>query len=70
MKKYTLLGVEKVSPSEPKKEFGAQNQYGRVIYPSIGNFTWTMDGWMNCQWGVALLHAGHKTGLICTTVYL
>jgi hypothetical protein len=22
-----------------KREFGAQNQYGRVIYPSIGNFT-------------------------------
>jgi hypothetical protein len=23
----------------PKTEFGAQNQYVRVIYPSIGNFT-------------------------------
>jgi hypothetical protein len=23
----------------PKTEFGAQNQYGRVIYPSNGNFT-------------------------------
>jgi hypothetical protein len=29
-----------------------------------------LDGWMDCQWGVALLHAGHKTGLMCTTVYL
>jgi hypothetical protein len=26
----------------PKTEYGAQNQYGRVIYPSIGNFTWSM----------------------------
>jgi hypothetical protein len=42
VKKYTLLGAEKVSPSEPKKEFGAQNQHGRVTYPSIGNFTWIM----------------------------
>jgi hypothetical protein len=24
----------------PKSKFGAQNQYGRVIYPSIGIFTW------------------------------
>jgi hypothetical protein len=22
-------------------EFGLQNQYGRVIYPSIGNFIWS-----------------------------
>jgi hypothetical protein len=22
-------------------EFGAQDQYGRVIYPSIGSFTWS-----------------------------
>jgi hypothetical protein len=21
------------------------------------------NGWMDCQWGVALLHAGHNTGL-------
>jgi hypothetical protein len=35
-----LLGVEKVkiSPKSPKTEFGAQNQYGRVICLSIGNF--------------------------------
>jgi hypothetical protein len=25
-----------------KTEFGAQNQYVRVIYPSIGNFTWNI----------------------------
>jgi hypothetical protein len=29
-----------------------------------------INGWMDCQWGVALLHAGHKTGLMSTTVYL
>jgi hypothetical protein len=36
------LGVKKakIDPQSPKTEFGAQNQYGRVIYPSIGNFTW------------------------------
>jgi hypothetical protein len=28
-----------MSLESPKTEFGAQNQYGRVIYPSIGNFT-------------------------------
>jgi hypothetical protein len=28
-----------------------------------------MDGWIVSS-GVALLHAGHKTGLMCTTVYL
>jgi hypothetical protein len=38
-----LLGVKKVQigPQSPITEFGAQNQYGRVIYPSIGNFTWS-----------------------------
>jgi hypothetical protein len=43
MKKYILLGVKnaKMSLQSPKTEFGAQNQYGRVIYPSIGNFTWS-----------------------------
>jgi hypothetical protein len=25
----------------PKTEFGAQNQYDRVTYPSIGSFTWS-----------------------------
>jgi hypothetical protein len=33
MKKYPF------GPQVPKTEFGAQNQYGRVIYPSIENFT-------------------------------
>jgi hypothetical protein len=38
------LGVKKakISFQSPKTEFGAQNQYGRVTYPSIGNFTWSM----------------------------
>jgi hypothetical protein len=38
-RKYILLGVKKakIGPQSPKTEFGAQNQYGRVIYPSIGN---------------------------------
>jgi hypothetical protein len=38
-----LLGVKKAKRSHqsPKTEFGAQNQYGHVIYPSIGNFTWS-----------------------------
>jgi hypothetical protein len=41
-KKYTLRGVkkEKISLQSPKTEFGAQNQYDQVTYPSIGNFTW------------------------------
>jgi hypothetical protein len=45
MKKiHTFRGLKgENEPSEsPETEFGAQNQYGRVIYPSIGNFTWTM----------------------------
>jgi hypothetical protein len=28
----------KISPQSPKTEYGIQNQYGRVIYTSIGNF--------------------------------
>jgi hypothetical protein len=31
----------KIGLQSPKTEFGAQNQYGRVIHPSIGNFTWS-----------------------------
>jgi hypothetical protein len=31
-----------MSLQSPKTELGAQNQYGRVIYPSIGNSTWSM----------------------------
>jgi hypothetical protein len=40
--KIHFWGVKKakIGPQSPKTEFGAQNQYGRVIYPSIGNFTW------------------------------
>jgi hypothetical protein len=43
MKKIcTLRGqIGENRPQSPKTEFGAQNQYGRVIYPSIGNFTWS-----------------------------
>jgi hypothetical protein len=39
-KKTILLVVKKAKKSlqSPKTEFGAQNQYGRVIYPSIENF--------------------------------
>jgi hypothetical protein len=42
-KKFILLGDKKtkIGPQSPKTEFGAQNQYGRVIYPSIGIFTWS-----------------------------
>jgi hypothetical protein len=40
MKKYTFrVKKAKISPQSPKTEFGAQNLYSRVIYPSIGNFT-------------------------------
>jgi hypothetical protein len=37
-----LLAVKKakIGPQSPKTEFVAQNQYVRVIHPSIGNFTW------------------------------
>jgi hypothetical protein len=31
-----------MSLQSPKTEFVAQNQYGRVIYPSIGKFTRSM----------------------------
>jgi hypothetical protein len=31
----------KINLQSPKTKFGAQNQYGRVTYPSIGNFTWS-----------------------------
>jgi hypothetical protein len=31
----------KITGQSPTTEFGAQNQYGRVTYPSIGNFTWS-----------------------------
>jgi hypothetical protein len=42
-RKYALLAVKKakIVLQSPKTEFGAQNQYGRVIHPSIGNFTWS-----------------------------
>jgi hypothetical protein len=38
------MGVRKakIGFQSPKTEFGAQNQYGRVIYPSIGNFAWNI----------------------------
>jgi hypothetical protein len=41
-KNYTFGGkkVEK-KLSEPKTEFGAQNQYGRVIYPLTKKFIWS-----------------------------
>jgi hypothetical protein len=40
-RKYVLLEVKKVKigPQRPKTEFGAQNQYGRVIYPLKFFFT-------------------------------
>jgi hypothetical protein len=42
-RKNILLGVKKakIGPQSPKTEFGAQNQYGRVIYPWIASFTWS-----------------------------
>jgi hypothetical protein len=41
--KYILLrgNKAKIGPQSPKTKFGAQNQYGRVTYPSIGNYTWS-----------------------------
>jgi hypothetical protein len=41
MKKiYAFWGQKvKLSPQSPKTEFAPQNQYGRVIYLSIRNFT-------------------------------
>jgi hypothetical protein len=43
VRKNLLLGVEnmKMSLQSPNNEFGAKNQYGVVIHPSIGNFTWS-----------------------------
>jgi hypothetical protein len=43
-RKNILLGVKKVEISlqSPKPEFRAQNQYGRMIYPSFENFTWSL----------------------------
>jgi hypothetical protein len=36
------MGQKGEKPSEPKNGIlGLQNQYGRVIYPSIGNFIWS-----------------------------
>jgi hypothetical protein len=42
-RKYILLRGQKakIGLQSPKTEFGAQNQYGHVICPSIGNFTWS-----------------------------
>jgi hypothetical protein len=34
---------EKIYFWRSKTEFGAQNQIGRLIYPSIGNFTWRIN---------------------------
>jgi hypothetical protein len=38
-----LLGFKKakIGLQSPKTEFWAQNQYGRVTHPLIGNFTWS-----------------------------
>jgi hypothetical protein len=33
--------MAKISLKSPTTVFGAQNQFGRVTYPSIGNFTWS-----------------------------
>jgi hypothetical protein len=39
---YTFGGQKSENrPPEPTNEFGAQNQYVRVIYPSIGIFEWS-----------------------------
>jgi hypothetical protein len=42
VRKNILLGVKKAKRSlqSSKTEFEAPNQYGRAIYPSIGNFAW------------------------------
>jgi hypothetical protein len=43
MKKYTYGGQKgKNRLPEPKNGIWGPKQYGRVIYPSIGNFTWSM----------------------------
>jgi hypothetical protein len=36
-----LNKTAKISLQSPKTEFGLQNQYDRMTYPSIGNFTWS-----------------------------
>jgi hypothetical protein len=36
-----LFEYAKIGSQSLKNEFGAQNQYDRVTYPSIGNFTWS-----------------------------
>jgi hypothetical protein len=53
-------------------DFGLQNLYDHVIYPSIGNIVWNMDGWMD-GWMDGLKvgeikspHPGHKSGQMCT----
>jgi hypothetical protein len=44
MRNYNFEGQRLQNrPREPKTEFGAQNRYGRVMYPSIGNFTWSKN---------------------------
>jgi hypothetical protein len=45
VRKNIVLRVKKakISLQSPKMEFEAQNQYGRVIYPSIGNFIWSQN---------------------------
>jgi hypothetical protein len=52
MKKICTFRVKKNRLPEPKTEFGAQNQYGRVIHPSIRNFTWSKKKYtFGCQKG-------------------
>jgi hypothetical protein len=43
VRKTILLKVKKakIGSQSPKIEFGAQNQYGRVIHISIGNLTYS-----------------------------
>jgi hypothetical protein len=36
---YFGVKKTKIGPQSPKTEFGAPDQFGRVIYPSIRNFT-------------------------------
>jgi hypothetical protein len=55
---YVLLGVKKVKlgSQSRKTEFGFQNKYGRVIYPSIGNFTWSEKKY---TFGIKKMKIGH-----------
>jgi hypothetical protein len=47
--KYNFRGqMAIIGAQRPKTEFGAQNQYCRVIYPSIGNSTWSKKK-CNCR---------------------